>query len=136
MVYHKLNIRSLINKNPSDFTAPESVNHHYTQENLLHKSLSKVYCEVNTHMGSEFRNFNSGLHQKCSLVVSQFNGVFTLSDTENENDSDNENDNYGFHYNMQSTSHCTETDNNTDYYSVLYSCYQSRYRSRPRCRSV
>ena len=60
------------------------------------------------------------------------NGVFTLSDTENENDSERENDNYGFHYNMQSTLHCTETDNNIDYHSVLYTCY----RSRSRCHSV
>ena len=37
------------------------------------------------------------------------NGVFTLSDTKNENDTENENDYYGFHYNMQNISHCTET---------------------------
>ena len=43
-------------------------------------------------------------------------GVFTLSESDNENHSDNQNDNYGFHYNMQSTSHCTETDNNTDFH--------------------
>ena len=36
-------------------------------------------------------------------------GVFTLSETKNENDTEKENDNYGFHYNMQSISHCTET---------------------------
>ena len=47
-------------------------------------------------------------------------GVFTLSDTENENDTENKNDNYGFHYNMQSISHCTETDN-MDSHLVLVS---------------
>ena len=37
------------------------------------------------------------------------NGMFTLSNTENETNTRNDNDNYGFHCNMQNTSHCTET---------------------------
>ena len=45
------------------------------------------------------------------------NGVFTLSDTENENDTDAENDKNGFHCNMQKSSHCTDTDNDNDLFN-------------------
>ena len=55
----------------------------------------------------------------CQSLHTVCNGVFTLSDTENENDTDTENDKNGFHCNMQKSSHCTNTDNDNDLFNDM-----------------